>query len=522
MLSEELERFKKKHADAVANLDAANLEIDMLKVKLQIASDHTSGATLLNEVAAKTAEADQKAQNLLSEFLNPCSTEKLQATVKAESDSEVLELTKHIEMDTASISADEIASLRQKLASAQELESELAASSATLLTLQAELAATRESEVSLASIVTEANTNIIKTASEFERSRLAEANAIEVAEATAKELEEVKLKLQKMTDENASLPLVVESLKAEVEKARVELRALKKKDLQSTTAASLNADLEKAKAELSIALSAERKAQEAVASLTTALQQVTMEANEARVGAAIALEEAQTAKLETEQARATISIAEVQVEAAVKETEAAKKAEALAIEQLKSSKETIATASSENSEPASASIISKEEYEALKRKLQDTETLANKRAAAAIAQINAVEASKRELGAKLEAAKEEAKANDLAAKDALQRAEKAAAAKTAVEGELQKRRAESEQRRKIAELALSSPLYGGLLVGKPENQIVQMESLAQVLQIKIPSMDEKTIHLEQIVLPKKSYKRSISKSLASFISRKRD
>ncbi|KAJ7237758.1 hypothetical protein O6H91_22G012600 [Diphasiastrum complanatum] len=518
-LGEELERFKQKHADGIGDLEAAKLEIDMLKLQLQTANDSTSGgARLVKEIAVTTTEAAQKAQNLLTELLDPNNFEK-KARVEAESGSEILASTKPA---MPSISADEIESLRQKLATAKQLESELAASSATLLTLQAELAAAQESEARLTSIASETSTNLIKTAADLERSRLAEANAIEVAEATAKELEEAKLKLQKLTDENASLPVVVESLKAEVEKAKVELMALKKKESKSVAAATVTADLEKAKADLAVALSAEAKAKEAITSLTTALEQVTMEANEAKLAAAIALEEAQKAKLETEKAIADMSIVEVQLEAAVKETEAAKEAEALAMAELKSLKETIATASSENGEPTSASLISKEEYEALDRKLQETEDLANKRIAAALAQIEAVKASETELQAKLKAAKEEAEANNLAAKDALQRAEKAAAAKAAVEGELRKRRAESEQRRKMTEaVSRSSPLYGGLLEAMPEVKTVQMESLSQVLQIRIPPIDERTLQMEQIVLPKKGHKRSFSKRLASFISGKK-
>ncbi|KAJ7536250.1 hypothetical protein O6H91_12G062300 [Diphasiastrum complanatum] len=522
-LKEELETYKQQHTAAVSDLEAAKKEIARLKLALHAATVE------VREAEAMAVEAVKKSEELLKELLESCELDKAELVFEPEAEgtskhSAELRVSNTV---TSSISCEEVENLRKQLASAKDLDLQLAASSNMLSNALAELAAAKTSETRMVAIANEARADLIKAAADLERSRAAEAHAIEVAEATEKELQVAKLKLQKLTEENASLPLVVESLKVEVEKAKAELLALKKKESKTITAAiaaNANADLEKAKAELSAALLAEGKAKEAMESLTIALQQVTLEANEAKSAATGAVEEAQNGRLEAEQARSTISVLEVQLREALNVSEEAKLAETLATEQLKSLKETFASSISENIEPGAVLPVLKEEYEALNKKLQETEDLASKRIAAVEAQVEAVRASERELLIKLEAAKEEIEANKLAAKDALQRAEKAAAAKSAVENELRKRRVESEQRRRIAEAAAfqSSPLNGDLLTSTPEDKTVQVESLSQVQQVKTPHTDEKTIHMEGITLPKKNRKPSISKRLGSYLSRRKD
>ncbi|XP_064991567.1 WEB family protein At5g55860-like [Musa acuminata AAA Group] len=90
--------------------------------------------------------------------------------------------------------------------------------------------------------------------------------------------------------------------------------------------------------------------------------------------------------------------------------------------------------------------ISKEEYESLTCKVEESEWLMERKVAAAMAQVEVVRASETEVSKKLEAAQKEMEEIEAATKVALKRAEMAEAAKNAVEGELRRWRDKAQQR----------------------------------------------------------------------------
>ncbi|THU64730.1 hypothetical protein C4D60_Mb01t29510 [Musa balbisiana] len=90
--------------------------------------------------------------------------------------------------------------------------------------------------------------------------------------------------------------------------------------------------------------------------------------------------------------------------------------------------------------------ISKEEYELLTCNVEEFERLMESKVAAAMAQVEVVRASENEVSKKVEVAQKEMEEIEAATKVALKRAEMAEAAKNAVEGELRRWRDKEQQR----------------------------------------------------------------------------
>jgi hypothetical protein len=103
------------------------------------------------------------------------------------------------------------------------------------------------------------------------------------------------------------------------------------------------------------------------------------------------------------------------------------------------------------SESGAKITISREECEALSRKVEESDTLAEMKVAAAVAQIEAVKASENEALKRLEAAQKDIEDMRAATEEASKRAEMAEAAKRAVEGEL--RRWREREQKKAADTA---------------------------------------------------------------------
>jgi CTP-dependent riboflavin kinase len=89
---------------------------------------------------------------------------------------------------------------------------------------------------------------------------------------------------------------------------------------------------------------------------------------------------------ELEQAMAHTSTLESRLQAALMETEAARASEAMALQEIKYIKEKEST-NRDNVQAGQEVTHSHEDYEVLTRKMHEAEELANKRVAAAIAQV---------------------------------------------------------------------------------------------------------------------------------------
>ncbi|KAI5068773.1 hypothetical protein GOP47_0017118 [Adiantum capillus-veneris] len=437
-----LESLKQKLANVKAELLVAEKERETyLKQKDETLSSQEANAHKAESLSKELAELNESFVLL-----------KL-ACIEANRDKVALLQAKQAD-ETSEVGSGGLELANEELKKA-ELEHKLAAATVELGELQAELANAKQGE---ASAIKEAASALEVVTSELERTRLSEESAASSLQSFSAELEEAKAKLTQELDNVSSLAAILESLKKESEMVNAELRSVREREANATAAASvLTVELARLRAELPGAEAAEAKAVESISGLSQAFEQVKAEAAEAKSEAEALQNEAAKIRSEADEAKAAKEQAESILQTALQEAQAAKEAEAAAVIRVKAlSMKTYASRASEV-EPGAEIAISKDEYDALKRKVQEAEELANMRVAAAMAQVEAVRASEQEILHKVTIASEDMESIKSAIKQALQRAEMAEAAKSAVENEM-KRLREREQKRKETPTA-SQQLY---------------------------------------------------------------
>lgn len=267
------------------------------------------------------------------------------------------------------------------------------------------------------------------------------------------ELDDAKESLQKVAEEEISLRSSVEALKAELEKVKREHTELKEKESETESiVGNLHVKLRKSKSELEACLAEESKVRGASEEMISSLNQLVSETENARQEAEDMKVKAQELKKEAEVARAALEDAEKKLKVALEEAEAAKVEEASALDQIKVLSERTSAARASTSSDSGAKItISKEEFESLSRKVEESDKLAEMKVAAAMAQVEAVKASENEAFQRLETTLKEIEDMKTATQEALKKAEMAEAAKRVVENEL--RRWREREQKKAAEAA---------------------------------------------------------------------
>ncbi|CAA2986801.1 Hypothetical predicted protein [Olea europaea subsp. europaea] len=251
------------------------------------------------------------------------------------------------------------------------------------------------------------------------------------------ELDDAKRTLQEMVAEENSLRSSVESLKLELENVKRERSESEKKAVEAESAAeSLQTDLAKSKTELEAAISGETKSDDT----HLALEQQLTEAENARLEAEEMKKKAEVLKQEAEEARIATKEAEEKLQIALKEAEKAKAAERLADDQIHNSPKPDSSGGS-----GRRIKLSVEEFELLKKKIEEIGHEADVKVATAMAQVETINASEKKWLKKVETTLKENEDLQSEIEDALKRAEMAEAAKKVVEGELQKWR-QREQR----------------------------------------------------------------------------
>ncbi|XP_042403495.1 WEB family protein At5g55860-like isoform X1 [Zingiber officinale] len=438
---QEFDNAREQYAVAITELDAAKQELRRIKKEFDASM----------EAKLNAIQQEAEAKELFDANTN-----------------KVAELSKEI-------SAAQESLMHVKLATDQARQDELKIHSEKDATRLSYKQALEEAEKKLASLKKEFDPEVNKNL----ESKLAETNAeIEVVQkkledARAKNLEFVttetseldgaKEMLQKLVEEENSLRTLVESLKLELEAVQKEHAELKEKDaVTESVVSNLHLKLQKCKAELEAAVIAESKATSASDDLVSALQQLSSESQTALQEAEEMKKSAEELNGEAKAAQSALVEAEEKLQFALKDAEEAKAAETRALDLIKelSAKTNVARAST--SESGANITISKEEYESLTRKVDESEKLTEMKVGAALAQVEAVHASENEAIKKLEAARKEMEDMEAATEEALKKAEMAEAAKKAVEGELKKwrekelKRAAETASRILAETQMSA------------------------------------------------------------------
>ncbi|KAL0360827.1 UNVERIFIED_CONTAM: protein WEAK CHLOROPLAST MOVEMENT UNDER BLUE LIGHT 1 [Sesamum radiatum] len=521
----QLEVARARHAAAVEELQTVNDELEQLRRDYaQLVAEKDASVKKAEEAVSISKEVEKSVEDLTIELItakSPWNLHMLHIWKQRSTElgsygkrQDILNLEKELKQ-----AEEEVEKLNQQLLSSKDLKSKLETATALLQDLKAELAAYMESKLDQ-----ESSGDALKESEKKTRRDIEQALS-----AAKKELEEVKLNIEKLTNEVNILKVASTSLKAELEKEKAELAAIQQREgMASIAVASLEAELDRTKSEIALAQLKEKEEKEKMVELPKQLQEAAQEADKAKALAQIARDELRKAKEEAEQAKAAASTMESKLRAAQKEIEAAKASEKLALAAINALAES-ESAQRDNDEDSPAGVtLSLEEYYELSKKAHEAEEQANVRVAAAMSQIEVAKDSELRSLNKLEEAKRELAERKNALKIALEKAEKAKEGKLGVEQELRKWRAEHEQRRKAAESVPPVVNSNKILRASPElrsdsKRLVGTSHNSGLLQILSPKSCPSNTETEsspEVKVTKKK-KRSIFPRFFMFLSRKK-
>ncbi|ONK67266.1 uncharacterized protein A4U43_C06F18360 [Asparagus officinalis] len=306
-----------------------------------------------------------------------------------------------------------------------------------------------------------------------------------------KELEEVKITIQKSKEEINFLKEAASSLKAELDRESEALTTLRQREgVSSVTVSSLEAELTRTQSELELVLTKEKEAREKMEHLPKLVQQANVDAGQAKSVADLAREELRRAKEEAEQAKAGAITMETRLLATLKEIEAANASEALAVAAVKTMIESDAK---KNANANAADEIDSddqvtlqlEEYYALSKKAHDAEESASGRVISAVEKIKQAKICEQTSLERLEEVNKQLEEEKKDLKVAVEMADKASEGKMAAEQELRDWRASNEQRRRASDAV---PSHLGSPPGSSDPNTSSGEAPLRINSVSCPDL----------------------------------
>ncbi|KAL3508352.1 hypothetical protein ACH5RR_027753 [Cinchona calisaya] len=427
---ENLEMAREHYMSVIAELDAAKKDLGKIRQDCVASGEARAAAMKQAEEAEVTAKANVDKVGELSKEI---------ATV--------LESIEQVKLASVQTQDEEAKLYADKDVQKQSYKTRLEESANKLIALKKEIdpELTQNLETQLA----ETMLQIEQLRKEMDNTKASDLDSVKMV---TTDLDDAKESLQKVAEEESSMRNLVETLKIELENLKKEHSELKEKEGETESiAGNLHVKLRKIKSELEAALTEESKTQGASDEMLSTLRQLSSESEIARNEVEDMKKQAEVLRKEAEATRIVLEEAEEKLKVELQEAEEAKAAETRALDRIKVLSERTNAARASTSESGAQITISRDEFESLGKKVEESDKLAEMKVAAAMAQVEAVKASENEALKKLEATQKEIDEMKAATQEALKRAEMAEAAKKAVEGEL-KRWREREQK-KAAEAA---------------------------------------------------------------------
>ncbi|XP_057469157.1 protein WEAK CHLOROPLAST MOVEMENT UNDER BLUE LIGHT 1 [Actinidia eriantha] len=529
----QLEVARARHAAAVSDLKIVKDELEELRRDYALlVADKDLAVKRAEEAVSASKEVEKTVEDLTIELIS--TKESLESAHAAHLESEEQRIGAAMARDQDALNwekelkqaEEELERLNQHILSAKDLKSKLDTASALLVDLKAELVAY------MATKLQQENNDGGHPQGEQDEPEKRTHTDMQAAVALAKkELEEVKLKIEKATEEVKFLKVAATSLNLELEAEKSALATIRQREgMASIAVVSLEAELSRTKSEIAVVQMKEKETREKMVELPKQLQEAAQEADQAKTLAQMASEELRKAKEEAEQAKAGASTVESRLLAARKEIEAAKASEKLALAAINALKESESAQTTSEDSPTGVTL-SLEEYYELSKRAHEAEEEASTRVGTAISQIEVAKESELSSLKRLEEANNELAAQKEALEIALEKAEKAQEGKLGVEQELRKWRAEHEQRRKASESGqgavnpIKSPRMS-FEERKESNNFVQVPEVAMSVHQRLspktyePVSNTETESSPDIKVPKKK-KRSFFPRIFMFLARKK-
>ncbi|GFS33228.1 similar to WEAK CHLOROPLAST MOVEMENT UNDER BLUE LIGHT-like protein [Actinidia rufa] len=529
----QLEVARARHAAAVCDLKTVKDELeDLRRDYALLVADKDLAVKRAEEAVSASKEVEKTVEDLTIELIS--TKESLESAHAAHLESEEQRIGAAMARDQDALNwekelkqaEEELERLNQHILSAKDLKSKLDTASALLVDLKAELVAY------MATKLQQENNDGGHPQGEQDEPEKRTHTDMQAAVALAKkELEEVKLKIEKATEEVKFLKVAATSLNLELEAEKSALATIRQREgMASIAVVSLEAELSRTKSEIAVVQMKEKETREKMVELPKQLQEAAQEADQAKTLAQMASEELRKAKEEAEQAKAGASTVESRLLAARKEIEAAKASEKLALAAINALKESESAQTTSEDSPTGVTL-SLEEYYELSKRAHEAEEEASTRVGTAISQIEVAKESELSSLKRLEEANNELAAQKEALEIALEKAEKAQEGKLGVEQELRKWRAEHEQRRKASESGqgavnpIKSPRMS-FEERKESNNFVQVPEVAMSVHQRLspkayePASNTETESSPDIKVPKKK-KRSFFPRIFMFLARKK-
>jgi chromosome segregation ATPase len=443
----EIDLAKERHTTALADLQSVKYELEQLQKEHTSLITHRENAetkaretTAMSQVIEKTVEDLTLELISLKESLTSSHATHIIAEERRINVAMAYEQEKANWQDELKKADEEVQKLNDEISASKDLESKLEAASAVLANLQGEFTAYMEG------ILPEKASEAGEEVPPMVGVRMTLAK-------TTKELEDMRTNIEKAKDEVKGLWNTAAALRAELEKEKADLTALREKQHHaSVSALSLQEELRKTARELMVV-----EERTNAARMPIELQQATQETEQAKAKVRLAHDEVAKAGEEADRAKAEVNVVQLRIEAvsreilAVKTSEEIAMASANALQEYKYEGEIEPQAERRSNNNMKVSL---EEYDALSKRAQEAEDLAKKRVMQAVEKIKeAKEGEVRSLD-KLYQLTKQIDDRRIPLREAQEKARVAQDNKLTMESGLRKMRANHDQHHKTCETDL--------------------------------------------------------------------